>query len=88
VVNAARHGKATAASVHVDLAEDHARIRISDNGHGLSFTGRLDDAALREGDQGPAVLKHRVWSLGGSLSVESQPQGVVVSIRIPFEDRS
>lgn len=88
VVNAARHGKATAASVHVDLAEDHARVRISDNGHGLSFTGKLDDTALRDGDQGPAVLKHRVWSLGGSLSVESQAQGVVVSIRIPFEDRS
>ncbi|NJD11250.1 MAG: PAS domain S-box protein [Gemmatimonadetes bacterium] len=88
VVNAARHGQATAASVHVDLAEDHVRLRISDNGRGLSFTGTLDNAALRAQDLGPAVLKHRVWSLGGSLGVESQPQGAVVAIRIPFEDDS
>lgn len=86
VVNAVRHGKATAASVHVELAADHAGLRISDNGCGLSFSGHLDDGALRDGDQGPAVLKHRVWSLGGTLCIESHSRGVVVAIRIPFED--
>ena len=88
VVNAVRHGKATAATVHVDLGADGVSVRIGDNGRGLSFTGELDDGALRERDQGPAVLKHRVWSLGGTLSVASHPQGVVVTIHIPFEDQS
>ena len=86
VVNAARHGRATAATVHVETAADHVGLRIGDNGSGLPFTGRLDDEALRTGSQGPAVLMHRVWSLGGTLAVESQPHGVVVTIRIPSED--
>lgn len=86
VVNAARHGKATAATVQIELPGDQVRLRISDNGHGLSFRGHVDDAALREGDRGPAVLKHRVWSLGGRICIDSHDRGVVVAIRIPFED--
>jgi signal transduction histidine kinase len=86
VVNAVRHGKATAATVQIQLAAGHVQLRISDNGRGLSYSGRLDDEALRDGDQGPAVLKHRVWSLGGSLCIDSHEHGVVVAIRIPFED--
>jgi len=87
VVNAARHGKATAATVQVRLGPDHTQLRISDNGRGLSFKGKLDNEQLHVRDQGPAVLKHRVWSLGGTLSVESCPQGVVVAIRIPFQEQ-
>jgi signal transduction histidine kinase len=86
VVNAARHGKATAATVQVELPGRQVKLRISDNGQGLSFNGHLGDSALRENDQGPAVLKHRVWSLGGSICIDSHDRGVMVAIRIPFED--
>jgi len=84
VVNAARHGRATAATVQLKLAPDHVQLLVSDNGKGLSFSGKLDNEQLQTHKQGPLVLKHRVWSLGGTLSVESCPQGVSVAIRIPY----
>jgi len=88
VVNAARHGGARAATVRIGVERDHATVHVSDNGRGLSFTGHLDDAALRAGAQGPAVLMHRVWSLGGRLAIDSRPEGVSVAIYIPFEEDS
>jgi signal transduction histidine kinase len=88
VVNAVRHGEASAATVRIDIAAHHATVHIHDNGRGLAFQGRLEDAALRSGVQGPAVLMHRVWSLGGTLSVESTGNGVGVTIHIPFAERA
>jgi signal transduction histidine kinase len=55
-------------------------ILIEDNGSGI-------DAELREaaGSHGLATMRHRVRSFGGTLDIESPPQGGTrVRARIPL----
>src|SRR5262245_22667975 len=75
VLNAARHAQASA--VHVDLAveSDHVHITVSDNGHGFPFHGHYSLAVLSDLQRGPVMLKERVASLGGSLTLDSSGTG-------------
>jgi signal transduction histidine kinase len=84
VVNAARHAQASA--VHVDLAvqDDHVRITVSDNGHGFPFHGHYNLAALTDLQSGPVMLKERVTSLRGSLTLDSSETGVCLDICLPL----
>jgi signal transduction histidine kinase len=84
VVNAARHAQASA--VHVDLAvqDDHVRITVSDNGHGFPFRGHYNLAALTDLQSGPVMLKERVTSLGGSLTLDSSETGACLDICLPL----
>ena len=84
LVNAARHSHASV--VEVDLkADDHnARITVSDNGCGFPFRGHYDDAALTSTGLGPAVIKSRVASLGGTLNIDSSESGARLEVTLPL----
>jgi signal transduction histidine kinase len=84
VVNAARHGNASAISVA--LREDAEQVLISavDNGCGFSFRGRFDLATLEAMSLGPATLKERIAALRGRLIVESSEAGARVEIGLPL----
>ncbi|MGE5303709.1 MAG: CHASE domain-containing protein [Alphaproteobacteria bacterium] len=84
LVNAARHSRASV--VHVDLQadEDNARVTVSDNGRGFPFRGHYDDAALTSTGLGPAVIKSRVASLGGSIIIDSSESGARLEVTLPF----
>jgi signal transduction histidine kinase len=84
VVNAARHGSATVASVELAAEECQMRIKVADNGHGFTFRGRYDHAALVRDRRGPVSLKERVEALGGSLSIESAESGAILEISVPL----
>jgi hypothetical protein len=80
LVNIVKHARAT--RVHVEVAVEAAElmILIEDNGSGI-------DAELREaaGSHGLATMRHRVRSFGGTLDIESPPQGGTrVRARIPL----
>ena len=84
LVNAARHSDASV--VEVDLkADDHnARLTVSDNGCGFHFRGHYNDAALASTGLGPAVLKSRVASLGGTLNIDSSESGARLEVTLPL----
>jgi PAS domain S-box-containing protein len=85
-VNAARHGGARSVNVSVGLDGRELVLEVSDDGHGFSFHGEFDDAALRARRLGPLSLKHRVAEAGGTLSIVSTPVGATLAVRIPLAE--
>lgn len=84
VVNAVRHGGARSISLKGGLRGREVFMELSDDGHGFSFIGEYDDAALRSQRLGPVSLKHRVAASGGEISIVSTSRGVRLSLRIPL----
>ncbi len=84
LVNAARHGRASAVQVDVAVDASSMALRIADNGRGFPFTGRHDFTALMAANRGPRSLEERIASLGGTLSVDSSAAGACLEIRVPL----
>jgi signal transduction histidine kinase len=83
LVNAARHGAASAVRVAVAAEDGQLRIDVTDNGRGFPFQGEYDAAALFAQQLGPVMLKERVRSLGGTLVIHSTGAGARLDIRLP-----
>jgi signal transduction histidine kinase len=84
LVNAARHAHASAVRAELSVWNDHVRITVTDNGRGFSFSGHYSLAMLTHQNLGPAMLRDRIASLGGSLALESTPAGARLEILLPF----
>ncbi len=85
LVNAARHGQASAAEVAVGLDGTGIRIAVADDGHGFSFRGDYDFAALKARKIGPVTLKQRIAAAGGSLRITSSEAGARLDIHLPLQ---
>jgi signal transduction histidine kinase len=78
---------ANASHVVVKLGQDEAKVSlvVDDNGRGFSFSGRYSSEELDRLRFGPISIKERTRSVGGSLTVESNPgHGARLSIEIPL----
>ena len=84
VVNALKHGDPSRIRVDVDVDHDTLRIIVGDDGHGFPFRGRYDHAALTDAQLGPASLRDRAASLGGTLTIDSEGSGSRVEIALPL----
>ena len=88
VVNALKHGDPSRVRVDLDVEKGALRIIVADDGHGFPFRGRYDHAALAEARLGPASLRDRAASLGGTLTIDSQVSGSRVEIALPLSQPS
>jgi PAS domain S-box-containing protein len=84
LINAARHSHASVAEVDLKADDHNVRIAVSDNGCGFPFRGHYNDAALSSTGLGPAVIKSRVASLGGALSIDSSESGARLEVTLPL----
>jgi NarL family two-component system sensor histidine kinase LiaS len=75
LVNAARHAHGSTASVELIKRGDQVHLTVVDNGRGFPFRGRFDHAALRAMQAGPLMLRQRVESTGGALTIDSSAGG-------------
>ena len=76
--NVARHSGATSAAIDVQVTDTHLRIRVTDDGRGLS-----DER--KEGGLGHARRKAEL--LGGSVDLwANDPNGVVLVWQVPFSE--
>jgi signal transduction histidine kinase len=87
LINAARHAGASVVKVDLGADKDRALITVSDNGRGFPFRGRYDYASLTKDGLGPATLKERISSLGGSLAIDSSDAGARLEITLPLEPK-
>jgi signal transduction histidine kinase len=87
LANVRKHSQARAVFVRFDSRDGLWRLVIADDGRGFDFTGRLTQAELDAARQGPLVIKERVRSIGGELSVESGP-GKGARLEITFPQRA
>jgi signal transduction histidine kinase len=84
LMNSARHGCATTATVRLAGAANAAlTLAISDDGHGFPFTGRYSAEDLVRMNVGPRTLRERVRALNGTLTLDSGPTGSSLRIELP-----
>ena len=77
LTNAARHARASKASVSLASGAEELVLRVSDDGVGLP-------AALPMNTAGLAGMRERALLAGGSLRVSSEPgRGTTVELRVP-----
>jgi signal transduction histidine kinase len=76
LTNTAKHARATAVTLTVEVVDGVLRIRVSDDGRGSADLG---------GGSGLIGLKDRIEALGGGFSVHSAPAaGTTVHAEIPL----
>ena len=78
---------ANASHVVVKLGQDETKVflAVDDNGKGFSFSGRYASEELDRLRLGPISIKERTRSVGGTLTVESNPgHGARLTIEIPL----
>jgi signal transduction histidine kinase len=83
--NIKKHARAS--HVVVKLLQDDSRVVlvVDDNGEGFSFAGRFTGDELDRLRLGPISIKERARSVGGLLTVESNPgHGARLTIEVPL----
>jgi signal transduction histidine kinase len=78
---------AQASHVVVKLGQDEAKVSmvVDDNGQGFSFSGNYASEDLDRLRLGPISIKERTRSVGGTLTVESNPgHGARLTVEIPL----
>lgn len=78
---------ANAGHVVVKLGQDEAKVFlvVDDNGRGFSFSGRYASEELDRLRLGPISIKERTRSVGGTLTLESNPgHGARLTVEIPL----
>jgi signal transduction histidine kinase len=73
LINVRRHSRALNVVVRFGRQDGRWALAIDDDGAGFPFSGRLDLAGLDAEHKGPLVIKERVRSAGGQLTIESHP---------------
>jgi two-component system, NarL family, sensor histidine kinase UhpB len=81
----ARHAAgATAVKVVVSVEAGVLELRVEDNGRGLP-PGVTPATVERPGHMGITGMRERIGTLGGSVSLESAPDGGVrLRVRVPL----
>jgi signal transduction histidine kinase len=78
-----RHSHATRAAVALATGDDSTlELSVTDNGVGFD-----PDGVVRLGHQGLANTRARAETIGGTVSIVSQPRskaGTRVSVRVPY----
>jgi len=83
--NIKKHAKAS--HVVVKLSQDESRLTlvVDDNGEGFSFAGKFTGDELDRLRLGPISIKERTRTVGGVLTIESNPgHGARLTIEIPL----
>jgi signal transduction histidine kinase len=87
LANVRKHSTARHVLIRFDSQDGLWRLVIDDDGRGFGFSGRLSQAELDAARKGPLVIKERVRSIGGQLSIESGP-GKGARLEITFPQRA
>lgn len=80
LTNVARHARAGAVEVRVDMHDDELRLQVRDDGCGFSPT-----ATCSAGTYGLFGMQERAMVFGGTLDIDSAPgRGTTVRLRVPL----
>jgi len=81
--NVWRHSGATHAEIKIEWFDKRTRVTVSDNGKGFTLPGKVGDLA-KHGKLGLAGMQERARLVGGTLSVESEPdKGTTITVEAP-----
>ncbi len=78
-----RHSRATNAEITFEFTQNKTKITISDNGKGFVLAGKVGELA-KQGKLGLVGMQERVQLIGGTISVESEPdKGTTIIVEAP-----
>ncbi|MCA9644407.1 MAG: sensor histidine kinase, partial [Myxococcales bacterium] len=84
--NIYKHSRATHVLFAVEKKGDELHLSVDDNGSGYSFGGRFTMEELDALQLGPRSIKQRVRSLGGAMTLESNPgHGSNLRVVLPID---
>jgi signal transduction histidine kinase len=87
LTNVRKHSGATTVIVRFAQLKDKWLLVVTDDGRGFDFVGRLTLNELDEARKGPAVMKQRVRTISGDMTIESAPnRGTCIEITFPKEE--
>ena len=82
--NVYKHAEATHVLFSLEKRGNDIHIAIDDNGQGFPFGGQFSLEELELLRIGPRSIKQRIRTLGGTLTLESNPgHGSVMRARVP-----
>jgi signal transduction histidine kinase len=84
--NVYRHAHANGVEVELASRDDELTLRVADDGKGIPCLAQPHLEGVPPG-VGIAGMRSRVEQLGGSLEIDSDRAGTVVSAKIPLADR-
>ncbi len=87
LANVRRHSGARHVVVRFDAKDGFWKLAVDDDGCGFDFSGRMSQVELDSARKGPVVIKERVRSIGGDLTIESLP-GRGSRLEISFPQRN
>lgn len=84
LANARRHSRASAIELELRVVDDHCRLRVGDDGVGMTPGAREYRDAVDAGTVGLFLVRERMRMAGGECRILSLPnQGTVVEITVP-----
>jgi len=86
LVNVRKHSKAHSVFVVLKAKPGACQVIVQDDGQGFDFSGRMSYAELEQARKGPVVIKERVRSIRGDLTIESAP-GQGARLEITFAEK-
>jgi len=87
LTNVRKHSGATTVIVRFAQLRDKWLLVITDDGRGFDFVGRFTLNELDEARKGPAVIKQRVRTILGDMTIESAPnRGTCIEITFLKEE--
>jgi signal transduction histidine kinase len=86
LTNVHRHAKATRVQIEVVCTDDEVILTLNDNGEGIPARVMDRFRAGEAGGIGLAGMRERLAELGGTLDVESGPQGTRIAATLPTRE--
>ncbi|HKU28309.1 MAG TPA: histidine kinase [Candidatus Sulfotelmatobacter sp.] len=84
LANVKKHSGADNVLIRLGGEQGNWVLAIEDDGRGFAFSGRVSQPELEKMRVGPLIIKERVRSLGGEMTIESKPgQGARLLITFP-----
>lgn len=84
LVNVRKHSGASNVEVRFAAEDGCWKLGIVDNGRGFDFSGRFNLKELDAARRGPGIIRERVRSLGGDLTLQSTPErGSELIVTVP-----
>ncbi len=84
LMNVLKHSDASRVLVRMSAQDGDCKLVVDDDGRGFDFVGRLTQAELDAAHKGPLVIRERVRSIRGQLTIESYPgRGARLEITFP-----
>ena len=89
LVNVRKHSGASNVEVRFAAEDGCWKLGIVDNGRGFDFSGRLSLEELDAVRRGPGIIRERVRTLGGDLTLQSTPDsGSELIISLPQKSQT